>query len=171
MTSLPDPSVIMARHQTISARIRALAEAGYSRSQIAGLVERSYQQVRQVLVDEERRRASRAPSHPTGPGMLQETAPFQAARPGFEPVSERLVIDHGGRLTLPASLLKALGVHPGEVFLAIGEAEGTVLLMNSKKALEQAQALVRRFVPPGVSLVDELLAERRAEAARDNRDD
>lgn len=33
--------------------------------------------------------------------------------------------------------------------------------------LRQAQAMVARFVPPGVSLADELIADRRAENARD----
>lgn len=33
--------------------------------------------------------------------------------------------------------------------------------------LRQAQAMVSRYVPPGVSLADELIADRRAENARD----
>jgi hypothetical protein len=36
--------------------------------------------------------------------------------------------------------------------------------------VRRAQKLVRNFVPEGVSLVDELIAERRAEAAREARD-
>jgi hypothetical protein len=33
--------------------------------------------------------------------------------------------------------------------------------------MKQAQAIIQRFVPVGVSLVDELLAERRTEAQRE----
>ncbi|MEO0984234.1 MAG: AbrB/MazE/SpoVT family DNA-binding domain-containing protein [Cyanobacteria bacterium J06639_14] len=34
-------------------------------------------------------------------------------------------------------------------------------------AIEKIQAMVRRYVPEGTSLVDELIAERRAEAERE----
>ena len=37
-----------------------------------------------------------------------------------------------------------------------------------KKAIRRAQERVRRYVPEGVSLSDELIAERRAEARREN---
>jgi hypothetical protein len=36
-------------------------------------------------------------------------------------------------------------------------------------ALRRARALVRKYVPPEVSLVDELIAERRAEAEKEER--
>lgn len=35
------------------------------------------------------------------------------------------------------------------------------------KKLEKVQAMVRKFVPEGQSLVDELIADRRSEAARE----
>lgn len=37
-----------------------------------------------------------------------------------------------------------------------------------KKAFRHAQERVRRYVPEGVSLSDELIAERRAEAQRED---
>ena len=37
-----------------------------------------------------------------------------------------------------------------------------------KKGIRRAQERVRRYVPEGVSLVDELIAERRAEARRED---
>ena len=46
-----------------------------------------------------------------------------------------------------------------------GPKDGDRLEPGSKEALRWAQDLVRRHVPPGVSLVDELIAERRAEVA------
>lgn len=48
-----------------------------------------------------------------------------------------------------------------------GSKDGDGLRPGSKEALRWAQDLVRRHTPPGVSLVDELIAERRAEAARE----
>ena len=40
---------------------------------------------------------------------------------------------------------------------------------SRREQLRRASALVRKYVPENVSLVDELIAERRAEAARDSR--
>ncbi len=40
-------------------------------------------------------------------------------------------------------------------------------VLSRTAALRELQAQVRRYVPEGVSLVDELLAERRAEAAEE----
>lgn len=45
--------------------------------------------------------------------------------------------------------------------------DGVATLTTRLAQLRQAQALVRQHVPEGVSLADELIAERRAENARD----
>ena len=44
---------------------------------------------------------------------------------------------------------------------------GEIKLLTPKAAMLRAQALVRQFVPDDVSLVDELIADRRREAARE----
>jgi len=46
-------------------------------------------------------------------------------------------------------------------------ADGDLVVTTPEAALQKLQALVRKHVPEGVSLVDELLAERRAEATRE----
>lgn len=46
-------------------------------------------------------------------------------------------------------------------------ADGEAWLTTRREQLRRAQALVRRYVPEGVSLVDELIAKRQAEAACD----
>jgi hypothetical protein len=40
--------------------------------------------------------------------------------------------------------------------------------MSLPASVRRAQAIVRQFIPAGVSLVDELLAERRLEAERED---
>lgn len=71
-----------------------------------------------------------------------------------------------GRIVIPASYRKALGLSPGdEIVLRL--ADGEVRLMSRATAVKRAQELVRRYSPEGRSVVDELIAERRAEAARD----
>ncbi len=76
----------------------------------------------------------------------------------------RLRLDKGGRVVIPASFRKALGINVGdEVVMRI---EGDELRITTlKRRLERAQTLVRKHMKPGTSLVDELIAERR-EASR-----
>jgi AbrB family looped-hinge helix DNA binding protein len=78
----------------------------------------------------------------------------------------RLRINENGRVVIPAAFRKALGIKRGdEVVLRIEDDELRITTM--KKRIERAQRLVRKYVKPAVSLVDELIAERRREAARD----
>ncbi len=77
-----------------------------------------------------------------------------------------LKMSDGGRVVIPVAVRKALGLKDGEtVIWELGDGEARVY--SRKEQLRRAQAMVRRYVPENVSLVDELIAERRAEAARD----
>lgn len=74
-------------------------------------------------------------------------------------------ISQDGRLVIPAAYRKALGLKPGdEVVLVLDEGELRVL--GARQAIARAQALVRRYVPEGRPLSQELIQERREEAAR-----
>lgn len=74
-------------------------------------------------------------------------------------------ISEGGRLVIPATYRKRLGIKPGDhVFLVLDEGELRVLTPH--RAIQRAQALVRRYVPRGKRLSDELIRDRRQEAGR-----
>ena len=76
----------------------------------------------------------------------------------------RLRVNENGRVVIPASFRKALGINIGdEVVLRVEDDE--LRITTPKRRIERAQRLVRRHVKPSTSLVDELIAERR-EAAR-----
>jgi len=76
----------------------------------------------------------------------------------------RARVNENGRVVIPASFRKALGISAGdEVVLRIEDDE--LRITPLKRRLERAQRLVRKHVKKGTSLVDELIAERR-EAAR-----
>ena len=72
-----------------------------------------------------------------------------------------------GRVVIPAALRKALRLKRGDRLVArkVGES----LVLERREALERR--LQERFahIPPDVSPVDELIAERRAEADREER--
>jgi len=76
----------------------------------------------------------------------------------------RMRVNENGRIVIPASFRKALGIRTGdEVILRIEDDE--LRITTLKRRLQRAQQLVRKHVKVDTSLVDELLAERR-EAAR-----
>jgi AbrB family looped-hinge helix DNA binding protein len=77
----------------------------------------------------------------------------------------RMRVNENGRVVIPASFRKRLGIRVGdEVVLQIRDDE--LRITTLKRNIERAQRLVRKHVKRGISLVDELIAERR-EAARD----
>jgi AbrB family looped-hinge helix DNA binding protein len=73
-------------------------------------------------------------------------------------------VNENGRVVIPASFRKALGINIGdEVLLRMEDDE--LRITTLKRRVERAQRLVRKHLKRGTSLADELIAERR-EAAR-----
>ena len=84
--------------------------------------------------------------------------------------TQKVELGVGGRLVIPAPMRAALGMKEGDKVLV--RLEGNELrIYTFEEAARRAQEIVRSFVPPGVSLVDELIADRRAEAAREMGDE
>lgn len=78
----------------------------------------------------------------------------------------RARLNENGRIIIPASFRKALGIVPGdEVILRLDEDE--LRLTTRKHRVARAQRNARKYVPRGVSLADELIAERREAAKRE----
>ena len=72
----------------------------------------------------------------------------------------RLRVNENGRVVIPASYRKALGIKAGdEVILRMEDDELRITTM--KRRIERARRRIRQYVKPGVSLADELIAERR----------
>lgn len=72
----------------------------------------------------------------------------------------------GGKVVIPAELRRLLGMKDGDRLL-VEEHDGAVVIRTQDDAFRRLQDLVAKKVPPGVSLADELIAERRAENARE----
>jgi AbrB family looped-hinge helix DNA binding protein len=78
----------------------------------------------------------------------------------------RLRISKNGRVVIPASFRKALGVKAGdELVLRVEDDE--LRITTLKRRLERAQRLVRGHGKSGTSVVDEFIAERREAARRE----
>lgn len=151
---------ISAPHGSISAKIRALHEAGFSRSLIAGFLGKGYQQVRNVLVA----------ASPPARTRVGETAPPQAhaANAANMPDSGVFDVDSAGRITLSPELLTALDALPSRR-LPWRMEKGELILMSNEAAWRQVDRLMGELKRRPGSMVDELIAERRAEFEREER--
>lgn len=79
-------------------------------------------------------------------------------------LNARTRIGGKGRLVIPAAVRQALEMNEGDaVELRVVDGELRIATMRSR--LRRAQEWARKVIPPGISLADELSAERR-EAAR-----
>lgn len=136
---------------TVSDKIRALDRAGYARADIARYLDKRYQHVRNVL-EADKRKSSALNDQQHGVGHVR-------VRLGGE-----------GRIVIPASYREAMGVKEGDtLYLRL---EGTELRASPFAAVtDRVRAILRKFVPRGTSLVDELLRERRRENKRDSERD
>jgi AbrB family looped-hinge helix DNA binding protein len=75
----------------------------------------------------------------------------------------KTIIGEGGRVVIPASYRKALGLKPGDEVLLVLE-DGEIRLVSPRQAVAKAQTLVRRYVNRERSLSEELIQERREES-------
>lgn len=79
------------------------------------------------------------------------------------PDTQRTRVAEGGRLVIPAEFRRALGLQPGAT-VVLDIADGALRVRSLESAVARAQALVRRYVPEGEMLSEELMQERRIAA-------
>ncbi len=143
---------LVSSKSTKSDKIRALDAAGYKRADIARFLDIRYQHVRNVLVQD----AAKASN------VLE--APHEAKEASSNVVWTR--VSEGGRVVLPALFRAQLGMEEGEE-VQLELHDGEIVLRTRAAAVKRVQALLAPYKPAGVSIVDELLADRRAEAKRE----
>jgi AbrB family looped-hinge helix DNA binding protein len=73
----------------------------------------------------------------------------------------------GGKIVIPAELRRALGFHDGDSIVIEREGD-TLVLKTYAQVVREVQQTFKAMLPDtGISMVDELIAERRREAARE----
>ncbi len=76
-------------------------------------------------------------------------------------------IEADGRIQLPLQVLEQLGFETGKDVELEVENKSLRVTLSRAERLKKAQALVRKYVPEDVSLVNELIEDRRREAEND----
>ncbi|WEX07692.1 AbrB/MazE/SpoVT family DNA-binding domain-containing protein [Chelativorans sp. AA-79] len=106
---------------------------------------------------------------PRPKGFSEEPQSFETPTDQLRSVAHtRLKIDSAGRIVIPAEMRAAMMVEPGDTVTA-EVVEGEFRIVSPAVALKRVQAFAKEFRAknPGVSVVDELIAERREEARRE----
>lgn len=159
---------IAASDASVSDKIRALNAAGYPRAEIAKLLGKRYQHVRNVLEGDKTR------GSPVASGVAEPGRRFAGySPPDVEPRGEagyRLVVREDGSIVLPAEVRRAFGVEGKGAVMARMEGD-EFRIIGSAAAWRRLDELMAPYRQPGISWADELIAERRREAAQEDRDD
>ena len=143
--------------RTKADKIRRLGAAGYARQQIADFLGVRYQHVRNVLVDAEKMRLAMERA-----GLAE---PPKASPADEEGSSGGIRVRLNGDVVIPAVVMARAGFRPGDPVAVHREEDGEIHLLSREEALRRAQALIRAFVPEGISAVDELAKRRDPPAA------
>ena len=80
--------------------------------------------------------------------------------------SQRVKVVEGGKLVIPAAFRREMGVKPGDTVIVELD-HGELRVRSLSSAIRRVQERMRELNPEGRSLADELIADRRAEAARE----
>jgi AbrB family looped-hinge helix DNA binding protein len=78
----------------------------------------------------------------------------------------RVQVHSGGRFVLPSKLRKELQIKAGDEIVLQLE-NGSIRMVPLHQAVVIAQQAVKKYVPQGTSLVDDLIQARREEAAHE----
>jgi hypothetical protein len=166
-------SEIVQPYETVSDRIRALAQAGVPRADIARFLGKRYQHVRNVLEGDAQRGGYQLRRADLS-GLREEQVRFDRSdEKDFVEARGRgafwLRIRPDGSVYLPAEVIEALDAAPGSrVFAKLENGELTVI--SGKRAMEQVREIVRKYIPADVDLVQALLDSRAREVADEQRD-
>lgn len=81
----------------------------------------------------------------------------------------QLTVTQGGRIVIPAKIRKALDWKDGDKLECKLEGDALMLMTRSQKLQRAKRNLQKYFKPdPDRSIVDEFIAERRAEQAKED---
>ena len=99
------------------------------------------------------------------PGFAPADGDVASEAPGVMSATTRL--GPGGRVVIPADIRDAMGMKQGDALLVSLE-NNELRLVTLAASVRELQAITNKYHRKGVSLVDEFIAEKRAEQARED---
>ena len=78
-------------------------------------------------------------------------------------------VDNQGRISTPAKWRVEQGIKPGSELVVLEE-DGRLIIQTREQAVREAQAIIRQYIPKDVSLVDDLIKDRKREMEMENRE-
>lgn len=103
-------------------------------------------------------------------GFSEASEPYRERSPSLASVARAQVkIDTAGRIVIPAEMRTAMRIRPGDT-LSARVVDGELQILSADVALERVRAHARawRAHNTDTSAVDELIADRREEARRED---
>lgn len=80
--------------------------------------------------------------------------------------SQRVKVVEGGKLVIPATFRREMGIVPGDTVIVELD-DGELRVRSLSSAIRRVQERMRKLNPQGRLLSEELIADRRVEAARE----
>jgi len=80
-------------------------------------------------------------------------------------------LEKSGRILIPAAVRRRLGLSEGSQVVVKVDDSGALEITSRSQALAKAREEVRKYIPAGRDLVEELIRDRRAEAEREEPED
>jgi AbrB family looped-hinge helix DNA binding protein len=77
-------------------------------------------------------------------------------------------LEKSGRILIPAAVRRRLGLSEGSQVLVKVEESGTLQVTSRSQALAKVRQEIRKYIPAGQDLAEELIRDRRAEAERED---
>jgi AbrB family looped-hinge helix DNA binding protein len=78
-------------------------------------------------------------------------------------------LEKSGRILIPAPVRRKLGLREGSLIIVKVNEKGGLDVESRSQALARVQSKLRKYIPEGALVSDQLIADRRSEAARENR--
>jgi AbrB family looped-hinge helix DNA binding protein len=77
-------------------------------------------------------------------------------------------LEKSGRILIPAAVRRQLGLSAGSQVLVKVEASGALQVTSRSQALTKVREEIRKYIPVGQDLAEELIRDRRAEVERED---
>jgi AbrB family looped-hinge helix DNA binding protein len=79
-------------------------------------------------------------------------------------------LEKSGRILIPAAVRRHLGLSEGAQVIVKVEESGAIQITSRFQALAKARQEIRKYIPAGRDLAEELIRDRRAEVEREDQE-